>query len=93
MTNTHLDSAVLATLQDVMEGEYPALLDTFLTDSEERVRLLRQALHSDQSESLRRAAHSFKVAAATWAQLCSPSFASNWRVPPAMSGWRMRRRC
>lgn len=41
MSNTHLDSAVLATLQDVMESEYPALLDTFLADSEERVRLLR----------------------------------------------------
>ena len=75
MTNAHLDSAVLATLQDVMEGEYPALLDTFLTDSEERVRLLRQALHSDQSESLRRAAHSFKgscsnMGATLLAELC-----------------------
>ncbi|WP_278389850.1 Hpt domain-containing protein [Stutzerimonas kunmingensis] len=60
MSNTHLDSAVLTTLQDVMESEYPALLDTFLADSEERVRLLRQACLADQSETLRRAAHSFK---------------------------------
>ncbi len=60
MSNAHLDSAVLATLQDVMESEYPALLDTFLADSEERVRLLRQACQADQAEALRRAAHSFK---------------------------------
>lgn len=60
MSNAHLDSAVLATLQNVMESEYPALLDTFLADSEERVRLLRQAYEADESESLRRAAHSFK---------------------------------
>ncbi|MCQ4294789.1 Hpt domain-containing protein [Pseudomonas stutzeri] len=60
MSNTHLDSAVLATLQDVMESEYPALLDTFLADSEERVRLLRQAYQAEQTETLRRAAHSFK---------------------------------
>jgi len=60
VSNAHLDSAVLTTLQDVMESEYPALLDTFLADSEERVRLLRQACLADQSETLRRAAHSFK---------------------------------
>ena len=54
MSNAHLDSAVLATLQDVMESEYPALLDTFLADSEERVRLLRQACQADQAEALRR---------------------------------------
>jgi len=90
VTNTHLDSAVLATLQDVMEGEYPALLDTFLADSEERVRLLRQALHSDQSESLRRAAHSFKgscsnMGATLLAELCQQleSAARNERLEDA----------
>lgn len=75
MSNTHLDSAVLATLQDVMESEYPALLDTFLADSEERVRLLRQAYQAEQAETLRRAAHSFKgscsnMGAVLLAELC-----------------------
>ena len=75
MSNAHLDSAVLATLQDVMESEYPALLDTFLADSEERVRLLLQACQADQAEALRRAAHSFKgscsnMGATLLAELC-----------------------
>jgi len=70
VSNAHLDSAVLATLQDVMESEYPALLDT-----EERVRLLRQACQADQAEALRRAAHSFKgscsnMGATLLAELC-----------------------
>lgn len=60
MPNPHLDSAVLSTLQDVMEAEYPVLLDTFLVDSEQRVRLLGQACRSAEADALRQAAHSFK---------------------------------
>lgn len=37
MSDIHLDDAVLASLQDVMEDEYPILLDTFVADSEERL--------------------------------------------------------
>jgi HPt (histidine-containing phosphotransfer) domain-containing protein len=33
----HVDLHVLATLREVMEGEYPALLDVFIKDSEQRV--------------------------------------------------------
>ncbi|MCP9339613.1 Hpt domain-containing protein [Stutzerimonas xanthomarina] len=71
----HLDSSVLETLQAVMEAEYPALLDTFLVDSEERLRLLHAACRSGQAESLRQAAHSFKgscsnMGAALLAELC-----------------------
>ena len=43
MSDIHLDEAVLAALQDVMEDEYPILLDTFVADSEERLRLLHVA--------------------------------------------------
>lgn len=60
MSDIHLDSAVLAALQDVMEDEYPLLLDTFLADSEERLRLLRQAVRAADGQGLRLAAHSFK---------------------------------
>lgn len=71
----HLDSRVLATLQDVMEAEYPVLLDTFLADSEERLRLLQNACRSGDAENLRQAAHSFKgscsnMGAALLAELC-----------------------
>ena len=60
LSDIHLDSAVLAALQDVMEDEYPVLLDTFLADSEERLRLLRQAERTGDAQNLRLAAHSFK---------------------------------
>ncbi len=57
---SHLDSAVLAALQDVMEDEYPVLLDTFLADSEERLLVLRQAEQAADAQNLRLSAHSFK---------------------------------
>lgn len=56
----HLDEAVLASLQDVMGGDYPMLLDTFMLDSEDRVRLLNNALVANDIEQLGLAAHSFK---------------------------------
>ena len=60
MSDIHLDDAVLAALQDVMEDEYPTLLDTFVADSEERLRLLHQAERDGDAQALRLAAHSFK---------------------------------
>lgn len=60
MADIHLDSAVLAGLQDIMEAEYPLLLDTFIADSEERLRLLSQAIATGDTHELRLAAHSFK---------------------------------
>jgi HPt (histidine-containing phosphotransfer) domain-containing protein len=60
VSDIHLDDAVLASLQDVMEDEYPILLDTFVADSEERVRLLHRALAEGDAQGLRLAAHSFK---------------------------------
>lgn len=56
----HLDASVLLKLQQVMEAEYPQLLDTFLGDSEERLRLLQTTCRSADAEHLRQAAHSFK---------------------------------
>lgn len=75
MSDPRLDSKVLANLQEVMEGDYPMLLDAFLTDSEERLRMLHEACEAGQTESLRQAAHSFKgscsnMGAATLADLC-----------------------
>lgn len=60
MSDIHLDDAVLAALQDVMEDEYPVLLDTFIADSEERLRLLGRAEHEGDAQAMRLAAHSFK---------------------------------
>ena len=58
MVDLHLDPAVLSGLQEVMEGEYPKLLDTFLDDSQKRVEALRKA--RDDAKALGRIAHSFK---------------------------------
>ncbi|SEL73772.1 HPt (histidine-containing phosphotransfer) domain-containing protein [Pseudomonas agarici] len=53
----HLDYDVLGALREVMEDEYPLLLDTFLNDSEKRLGQLHQASNALE---LGRAAHSFK---------------------------------
>jgi histidine phosphotransfer protein HptB len=68
----HLDHNVLSALQEVMEEEYPVLLETFLCDSEERLRVLR---HADDAGELVATAHSFKgsssnMGATRLAQLC-----------------------
>ena len=69
MADERLDSAVLATLQDVMEAEYPVLLDTFLIDSQDRLRTIQDALAQGEGEALRRAAHS-NLGALRLAELC-----------------------
>ncbi|SHM99696.1 Hpt domain-containing protein [Phytopseudomonas punonensis] len=60
MSDNHLDRDVLNSLQEIMENEYPVLLDTFVTDSEERLRLLLIAGQEQDAQAMRRAAHSFK---------------------------------
>jgi len=73
VVDLHLDPDVLSGLQEVMEGEYPKLLDTFLDDSQKRVEALRKA--RDDAKALGRIAHSFKgssgnLGAVRLAQLC-----------------------
>ena len=68
----HLDQDVLSALQEVMEEHYSELLETFLTDSEERLQMLREA---DDVSQLISAAHSFKgsssnMGAVRLARLC-----------------------
>ncbi len=57
MDETHVDRNVLSALQEVMEESYPDLLDIFLADSEERLKVLRTA---DSVTLLVETAHSFK---------------------------------
>lgn len=72
MSNDHVDSAVLSSLRDVMEGEYPVLLDVFIKDSEKRIDDLRQFLaapgalpgSAEQWQQLGMLAHSFKGSSA-----------------------------
>jgi histidine phosphotransfer protein HptB len=73
VADTHLDRDVLSALQEVMEEDYPTLLDTFLADSEERLSLLHKA---GDAETLGATAHSFKgscsnMGAMRLAELCN----------------------
>jgi len=75
VSDSRLDSNVLAALREVMEGEYPVLLDAFLTDSEKRLQRLHIACDNGDVEQLRQAAHSFKgscgnMGAVQLAELC-----------------------
>ena len=73
VTKPHVDPSVLSALQDVMEDDYPALLDTFLNDSQNRLKALQAA---SDPQAISQAAHSFKgsssnMGAVILAQLCS----------------------
>ncbi|KMQ74953.1 Hpt domain-containing protein [Marinobacter subterrani] len=56
----HLDEEALAELQDVMEDEFEVLIHTYLEDSRDRIRSLREALAANDSDAFAKAAHSFK---------------------------------
>ena len=68
MSNNPVDPGVLGTLREVMEAEYPALLEVFIADSVTRINdmtlLLRDPSFATSStgalESLGLMAHSFK---------------------------------
>lgn len=57
MADKRVDQAVLDTLKEVMGGDYPELLETFLCDSNERLSQLQRA---GEASELVEAAHSFK---------------------------------
>lgn len=56
----HLDEEALAELQEVMEDEFEVLINTYLSDSEDRIQTLRRALDSSDADAFARSAHSFK---------------------------------
>ncbi len=71
----HLDAETLVVLKEVMEDEFQSLVDTFLSDAAMRLTDLRAAYNTQNTDSLRRAAHSFKgssgnVGALRLAELC-----------------------
>lgn len=56
----HVDAMALAELRDVMEAEFTILIETFLQDSRERIRHIREAWEAADAERFGRACHSFK---------------------------------
>lgn len=55
-----LDGVLERTLREIMQEEYPHLLETFRDDSFQRLALLRAALAAGAAEEIRQLAHSFK---------------------------------
>lgn len=56
----HLDEEALAELRDVMEDEFPVLIETYINDSRERISALQEAIGSGDAEECCKTAHSFK---------------------------------
>jgi HPt (histidine-containing phosphotransfer) domain-containing protein len=56
VADTHLDPDVLSALREVMEDGFSTLIDTFLTDSKERL----QRIKAGDAAQIFEAAHSFK---------------------------------
>lgn len=77
MAEIHMDPNVLSGLQEVMEGEYPKLLATFLDDSQKRIEALRQA--RDDAKRWGGLRIVSRAAAATLGQCVWRSCASGWR--------------
>jgi len=59
---SHFDTEALTMLEEIMEDEFPELVQVFIEDSEPRVSALRQAYENKDCTSLREIAHSFKGA-------------------------------
>jgi histidine phosphotransfer protein HptB len=72
----HVDYDTLNNLRDIMEDDFRLLIETFIQDSHDRVTTLLQCAGTEELDSLRRAAHSFKgscsnIGAVYLAQLCA----------------------
>ncbi|GAB1266442.1 hypothetical protein NBRC116493_19540 [Aurantivibrio infirmus] len=59
----HVDSATLTMLQEILEDGFAGLLQTFISDTAERLVQLQSALESQDCDSVRRGAHSIKGSA------------------------------
>lgn len=70
-----IDHDTLSTLQEVMEDDFGRLIETYISDSEDRLSTMQKALASADADALRRSAHSFKgscsnIGAATLVAQC-----------------------
>jgi len=59
-SDEHLDLAALAELKDIMEDDFPVLIDTFVADVEIKLLDMVQIIASGDAEALRQIAHSVK---------------------------------
>ncbi|GAA5316914.1 MAG: Hpt domain-containing protein [Candidatus Pelagadaptatus aseana] len=71
-----VDTETLEMLKEVMEDDFPLLLQTFIDDALTRIPQLREQLDANNADELRRNAHSLKgssgnVGAAGMTEICS----------------------
>jgi HPt (histidine-containing phosphotransfer) domain-containing protein len=71
-----LNADFVAELEDIMEEEFPLLLEAYLRESATQAASISEALHAGDMDALRRAAHSLKggsgnIGAADLAALCA----------------------
>lgn len=55
-----LDPVVQSTLRELMQDDYPLLLDTFIQDGNKRLATMASSLECQNWDAFRQAAHSFK---------------------------------
>ena len=75
MTVEHINVVALEELKGIMGDDFGLLIETFTRDSEQRLVSLSAAIDSQDAESLRSTAHSFKgsssnVGAPALAEFC-----------------------
>ena len=56
----HLDKDMLLELREVMEEEFPSLIQTYLIDSSDRLDQLQTAINSSEWQNVLSIAHGFK---------------------------------
>ena len=56
----HVSIETLAMLKEVMEDSFNELIEMYITDSQNRIKSLSEACAANDSESVRREAHSLK---------------------------------
>lgn len=59
---SHFDTEALTMLEEIMEDEFPELIQVFIDDSDPRISALLKAFEDQDFTSLREIAHSFKGA-------------------------------
>lgn len=66
---SHFDTEALAMLEEIMEDEFPELIQVFIADSDPRVPAMQSGLDERSSSILRDIAHSFKGASSNLSAL------------------------
>jgi HPt (histidine-containing phosphotransfer) domain-containing protein len=72
---SHFDIEALKMLEEIMEDDFPKLIEVFIVDSDPRIAQLQKAFENNDCNELREISHSFKgasgnISALPLADLC-----------------------